>query len=131
MGTIALAVEEFVAADPAVVFGRFGRDSGAGRLFGAARDRVAVGEPVTLRAPIAGGPPVDVLGRISELRGPRTITITHDQPWRGRIRLRFAPRTRQHPDPARRRDRRAWAGVADAPPRASGPRPCRHRGRVG
>ncbi|MCO5614896.1 hypothetical protein L7F22_069181 [Adiantum nelumboides] len=63
MGTIALAVEEFVAADPAVVFGRFGRDSGAGWLFGAACDRVAVGEPVTLRAPIAGGPPVDVLGR--------------------------------------------------------------------
>lgn len=91
MGTIALAVEEFVAADPAVVFGRFGRDSGAGWLFGAACDRVAVGEPVTLRAPIAGGPPVDVLGRISELRGPRTITITHDQPWRGRIRLRFTP----------------------------------------
>lgn len=89
MGTIAVAVEEFAAVAPEVVFDRFGRDGG-GWLFGASCDRVALGEPVTLRAPIGDGPPVDVLGRISGLRRPHTITVTHDQPWRGRIRLRFA-----------------------------------------
>lgn len=88
MGSIALAVERFAAAAPTVVFDRFGTE-GAGWLFDAVCDRVAVGAPVALRAPIAGGPPVDVLGRISDLRVSRAITITHDQPWRGRIRLRF------------------------------------------
>lgn len=90
MGAIAIAVEEFAAVAPGVMFEQFGQDTGGGWLFGAACDVVAPGALVTLRAPIGGGPPVDVLGRISELRRPRTITITHDQPWRGRIRLRFA-----------------------------------------
>ncbi|GAA1387348.1 hypothetical protein GCM10009613_22780 [Pseudonocardia kongjuensis] len=88
MGTIAVTVEEFAAVAPEVVFDRFGRDGG-GWLFGASCDRVALGEPITLLTPIGDGPPVDVLGRISDLRRPHGITITHDQPWRGRIRLRF------------------------------------------
>ncbi|MEV1292243.1 substrate-binding protein [Pseudonocardia sp. NPDC049635] len=90
MGTISVAVEEFAAAAPAVVFGRFGRSGEGGWLFGAACDRIAVGEPVTVEAPIGGGPPVEILGRICALRPPHLLAITHDQPWRGRIRLRFA-----------------------------------------
>lgn len=90
MGTIAIAVEEFASVAPRVMFEQFGRDTGGSWLFAAACDQVCRGAWVTLRAPIGGGPPVDVLGRISELRHPSAITITHDQPWRGRIRLRFA-----------------------------------------
>ncbi|MFP5021644.1 ABC transporter substrate-binding protein [Pseudonocardia phyllosphaerae] len=90
MGTLAIGVDEFAAVAPSLVFDQFGRD-GSGWLFGAACDRVEVGAVVTLRAPLGGGPPVEILGRISELRRPRSLTITHDQPWRGRIRLRFSP----------------------------------------
>ncbi|OLT12913.1 ABC transporter substrate-binding protein [Pseudonocardia sp. CNS-139] len=91
MGTLAVTAEDSAAVPPEIVFDQFGRVGEGGWLFGAACDRVALGSVVTLRAPIGGGPPVDILGRISGLRRPRLISITHDQPWRGRIRLRFAP----------------------------------------
>lgn len=91
MGTVAVTAEEFAAVPPEVVFDRFGQGTGAGWLFDADCDRLAVGSVVTLRAPLGGGEPVDIHGRISDLRRPVSITVTHDQPWRGRIRLRFAP----------------------------------------
>ncbi len=90
METVAVSVEEFAAVPPEVVFDRFGAGTGAGWLFGAICDRLAIGAVATLRPPIGAAGPVDVLGRISELRRPHTIAITHDLPWRGRIRLRFA-----------------------------------------
>lgn len=89
MGTVVVAVEEFVAASPEVVFDRFGAGSGAGWLFGATCDRVATGVVVTLRPPIGACGPVEIVGRISTLRRPQLITITHDLPWRGRIVLRL------------------------------------------
>lgn len=89
MGAVAVSVEEFAAVPPEVVFDRFGSGTGAGWLFGATCDRLATGSVVTLRPPIGAAGPVDVLGRISELRRPHTVAVTHDLPWRGRIRLRF------------------------------------------
>ena len=90
MGTVTISAEEFAAVPPEVVFDRFGRGAGAGWLFGAACDRLAVGAVVTMQAPIGAAGPVDVLGRISGLRRPDSIVVSHDQPWRGSIRLRFA-----------------------------------------
>ncbi|MET0190253.1 MAG: ABC transporter substrate-binding protein [Pseudonocardia sediminis] len=89
MGVVAVTAEEFVAVPPEVVFDRFGRGSGAGWLFDADCDRPVVGAVVTLRAPLGGTAPVDIHGRISEVRRPHSLTVTHAQPWRGRIRLRF------------------------------------------
>jgi urea transport system substrate-binding protein len=91
MGVVAVSAEEFAAVPAEAVFDRFGAGSGAGWLFDAACDRLAVGSVVTIRVPFGRGQPVDILGRVSGLRRPTSITIDHDQPWRGRIRLRFAP----------------------------------------
>ncbi len=90
MGAVAVSVEEFAAVPPEVAFDRFGAGAGAGWLFGAVCDRLTAGAVVTLRPPIGAAGPVEILGRISELRRARTIAITHDLPWRGRILLRFA-----------------------------------------
>ncbi|MEJ8280936.1 ABC transporter substrate-binding protein [Pseudonocardia spirodelae] len=89
MGALAITVEDLAAVPPEVVFDRFGTGDDGGWLFGAVCDRLAVGAVVTLQAPVGGGPPVEMLGRISDLRRPVAVTIEHDQPWRGRIRLRF------------------------------------------
>jgi branched-chain amino acid transport system substrate-binding protein len=88
-----LCAEQQVDAPPAQVFDLFGAGSGAGWLFDANCDRVAVGSVVTLSAPI-GGPgmtPVDLLGRISVVKSPLRIEIVHEQPWRGRLRVLFDP----------------------------------------
>jgi urea transport system substrate-binding protein len=88
-----LCAEQQVDAPPARVFDLFGAGSGAGWLFDANCDRVAVGSVVTLSAPI-GGPgttPVDILGRISVVTSPLRIEIVHEQPWRGRLRVLFDP----------------------------------------
>ncbi|WP_214366678.1 substrate-binding protein [Pseudonocardia sp. H11422] len=88
---LALSAEQRVDAPPAAVFALFGAGAGAGWVFDAACDRVAVGAVVTLHAPL-GGPdaaPVQILGRISAVRAPSRIEIVHDLPWRGRLRLLF------------------------------------------
>ncbi|MBO0872567.1 MAG: ABC transporter substrate-binding protein, partial [Pseudonocardia sp.] len=92
MGTLALTAEERINVPPAAVFDLFGTTS-AGWVFGAACDRVEVGAAVTLCAPLdgAGSRPVDILGRISRVRRPSRIEIVHNQPWSGRLRLRFDP----------------------------------------
>ena len=91
MGDLALSVEQHVDASPDAVFALFGAGTGAGWLFDATCDRVAVGAVVTLRAPLGGSAaePVEILGRIAAVRAPARIEIVHDQPWRGRLRLRF------------------------------------------
>lgn len=88
MGVVTLAAREFIAAPVESVFDRFGAGTGAGWVFDAACDHVKPGAVVTMRVPLGSGP-VDILGRISALRRPSAITLTHDQPWRGRIKLRF------------------------------------------
>jgi urea transport system substrate-binding protein len=92
MGTLALTAEERIDVAPPAVFELFGA-SNAGWVFDASCDRVEVGALVTLRAPLdgAGALPVDILGRISKVRRPSRIEVVHDQPWRGRLRLRFDP----------------------------------------
>ncbi|TCK21499.1 substrate-binding protein [Pseudonocardia endophytica] len=89
MEAVAVSVEEFASAPPDVVFDRFGAGPEAGWLFGAVCDRVTAGAVVTLRPPIGSSGPVEIVGRISDVRRPHALTITHDLPWRGRIRLRF------------------------------------------
>ncbi|MFR9805360.1 hypothetical protein ACL02T_24205 [Pseudonocardia sp. RS010] len=129
MGTVAVSAEEFAAVPPEAVFDRFGGSTGAGWLFDATCDRIAVGSVVTLRVPLGGAGPVDVLGRISALRRPTSLTVSHDQPWRGRIRLRLAPapggtRIRLHAEIDRRGlewlMRRQGLPVPPAPRRAPG-----------
>jgi urea transport system substrate-binding protein len=88
MGVVTLSTEEFIAAPVESVFERFGAGHGAGWVFDAVCDRLDVGSVVTMHAPF-GGEPVDIFGRVSAVRRPCAITIVHDQPWRGRLRLRF------------------------------------------
>uniref|UniRef100_A0AAU2AEJ9 Substrate-binding protein n=1 Tax=Streptomyces sp. NBC_00093 TaxID=2975649 RepID=A0AAU2AEJ9_9ACTN len=107
MAALVLPAEEWTAAPPLATFGLFGAGTGAGWVFDAVCDRVVVGAAVSMRAPL-GGPVADVaeiIGRITKVRPPspgrgqirRTggdggrIEILHDQPWRGRIKLRFDP----------------------------------------
>jgi urea transport system substrate-binding protein len=87
MSALALAAEQTVAAPPETVFGLFGAGAGAGWVFDAACDRVAVGAVVTLRAPLGGD--AAILGRIIALDPPHRIVIGHDVPWRGRLRCLF------------------------------------------
>jgi urea transport system substrate-binding protein len=91
--TLALSAEQHVDATPDVVFGLFGAGAGAGWVFDAACDPVRAGAAVTLRAPMFGaaGEPVEILGRITAVRPPSRIEIWHDQPWRGRLRVRIDP----------------------------------------
>lgn len=95
MGGLALHAQTSIEAPPDAVFALFGSTSGAGWLFDATCDRVAVGAVVTLQAPL-GGERITVLGRISALRPPGAarpgrIELRLDQPWRGRLRVLFEP----------------------------------------
>ena len=84
---------QWTAALPAAAYSLFGADPGAGWVFDAHCDRVAVGNAVSMRAPIAGfgADGVDIIGRIAAARPGSEIEIAHDQPWRGRIKLHFTP----------------------------------------
>ncbi|WP_300007855.1 substrate-binding protein [Pseudonocardia sp.] len=93
MGGLVLHAQTSIEAPPGAVFALFGSETGAGWLFDAVCDRVAVGAVVTMQAPL-GGEQVAVLGRISAVRPPRRsrpgrIEIRLDQPWRGRLRVLF------------------------------------------
>ncbi len=70
------------------MFALFGAGSGAGWVFDAACDRVAVGAVVTMRAPLGGEPPA-LLGRIVGLRPPARVDVRLDQPRQGRLRVLF------------------------------------------
>ncbi|MFE7277812.1 substrate-binding protein [Streptomyces sp. NPDC057623] len=105
MAALVLPVEEWTAAPPVAAFGLFGAGTGAGWLFDAVCDRVAVGAAVRMRAPLDGpvADGVEIIGRITVVRPPSPgpenarrsaglggcIEIVHDQPWRGLIKLRF------------------------------------------
>ncbi|MCX6462338.1 MAG: ABC transporter substrate-binding protein [Pseudonocardiales bacterium] len=93
MAGVALTAEQRIDAPPGAVFALFGGSTGAGWLFDASCERVAVGAAVTMQAPL-GGEPVAVLGRISAVRPPDParpgrIELRLDQPWRGRLRVLF------------------------------------------
>lgn len=90
MGSVVLIADETVAARPGVVYGLFGSPEGAGWLFAAECDVLAVGSVVTLQLPVGGGQgAVDILGRVTALVPQRQIVIALDQPWRGRLRVRL------------------------------------------
>ena len=85
MGSVVLVADETVAAAREVVYSLFGSRQGAGWIFAADCDALAVGSVVTLQLPVGGGQAaVDVLGRVASLVPPRQIVIAFDQPWRGR-----------------------------------------------
>ncbi len=92
MAGLALSAEQRIEAPPSVVFDLVGAGSGAGWLFDTTCDRLAAGAAVALRAPL-GGPAVDLLGRIAQIRPPGRrrgrIDIRLDVPWRGTLRLLF------------------------------------------
>ena len=90
MGCVVLVAEETVAARPDVVYGLFGTREGAGWVFAADCDVLAVGSVVTLQLPVGDGQAaVDILGRVASLVPQRQIVIALDQPWRGRLRVRL------------------------------------------
>lgn len=93
MARLVLRAEQWTAAPPAATFSLFGGGAGAGWVFDALCDHVAVGNAVSMRAPIAGfgGDGVDIIGRIVAVRPGSEIEMAHDQPWRGRLKLRFIP----------------------------------------
>ena len=93
MGQLTLSAVEEIEAPPAVVFGLFGVGAGAGWVFDALCDRITVGAAVTLRAPFDGpnAEALDIHGRICLVQFGRRIDIAHEQPWRGRVTIRFEP----------------------------------------
>lgn len=93
MGQLSLTAVEEVSAPPSVVFGLFGAGAGAGWVFDALCDRIGVGAAVTLGAPLDGphAPPIEIHGRICLVKFGRRIDIVHEQPWRGRVSIRFEP----------------------------------------
>jgi urea transport system substrate-binding protein len=93
MAVLTLTTQEHVDATPTATFGCLAAGAGAGWIFDAVCDGVSPGNAIALRAPLDGpsAPPVEILGRIGAVRPPSRVEIVHDQPWRGRIVLRFAP----------------------------------------
>lgn len=89
MGSVVLVAEESVPAPPEEVFTLFGTGIGTGLIAGSACDRLAPGAVVSLPLPL-GGTTVEVLGRISAVTPSRRVVVTHDQPWRGRLRIKLA-----------------------------------------
>ena len=55
MGSVVLVADETVAARRDVVYGLFGAGAGAGWVFAAECDTLAVGSVVTLQLPVGGG----------------------------------------------------------------------------
>jgi branched-chain amino acid transport system substrate-binding protein len=92
MAVLTLTAQEQVDYPPAVTFALFGSGANVGWLFDAVCDAVTPGSAITLKAPLdgPGAPPVEILGRIGALRPPSRLEVVHDQPWRGRMVLRFA-----------------------------------------
>jgi len=90
---LALSVEQRFAAPPETVFDLFGAGAGAGWVFDAFCDRVAVGAFVTFRVPLGAADldPVELLGRIVAVRAPSRIEVVHHQPWQGRLRVQIDP----------------------------------------
>src|SRR5438128_9484526 len=92
MGDLVVAAEEWLAASPSTVFGRFGAASGAGWLFDASCDCVAPGAVVRFAMPGPGGrPPIQSTGRIVEVQPGRRLVMQQESPWRGRVTLTFTP----------------------------------------
>lgn len=90
MESLIVISDETVTGSPDSVYAQFGMGEGSGWLFAAEYDARAVGSAVTLRLPVGGASAtVDILGRIAGLAPGRQIVIAHDQPWRGRLRLRL------------------------------------------
>ena len=84
--------DETVAARRDVVYGLFGARVGAGWVFAAECDTLAVGSVVTLQLPVGGQAAVGILGRVTSLVPPRQIVIALDQPWRGQLRICLEPK---------------------------------------
>ncbi|HEX3750737.1 MAG TPA: substrate-binding protein [Streptosporangiaceae bacterium] len=134
MQAIALIADSHLAVPPDEAFWLFGRGGQSGWLLGAACDAVRPGAAVSLRLPAGLGSPaaVDILGRIGACVPGRLIEIVHDQPWQGRLRLKFKPApaggTRfsvsaelDSSGLAWLMDRRGWAPGADAGAGGIGP----------
>ncbi len=86
-----LVVGEHHTLPAAELYETFGSArAGTGWLLGAECDAVRPGAAVSADVPLDGsGAAVRLLGRISGCVPGSRITITHDQPWAGRIVLRF------------------------------------------
>lgn len=90
MQNVVLVAGEHYPIRADALFASFGAHPGDGWLLGASCDELRLGAAVSARIPMGPeNPAVQLLGRISELKHGRKVTITHDQPWRGRIHLRF------------------------------------------
>lgn len=90
MQTVVLVAGEHHPVPARQLYASFGSGAVGGWLLGAACDAVRPGAAVSAQIPLgAGGPDVLLLGRISSCTPGAKITIVHDQPWRGRVHLRF------------------------------------------
>lgn len=90
MQTVVLVAGERHTVPASELYASFGSGAAGGWLLGAACDGVRPGAAVSASIPLgAGSPEVVLLGRISRCVPGAKITIVHDQPWRGRIHLRF------------------------------------------
>jgi urea transport system substrate-binding protein len=90
MQTVVLVAGQHHPVPARDLYASFGSGGAGGWLLGAACDSVQPGSAVSANIPLGlGGPDVLLLGRISNCVPGAKITIVHDQPWRGRIHLRF------------------------------------------
>lgn len=91
MYTAVLVAGEHHPVTASQLYDSFGaRTAGAGWLLDAQCDAVRPGAAVSAQIPLGDdGRRVQLLGRISDCVPGTRIAISHDQPWRGRIVLRF------------------------------------------
>ena len=90
MQTVVLIAGERYPVPAEELFCSFGSGTDGAWLLGASCDSVRLGATVSACIPLGpDGADVLLLGRISGCIPGSRITITHDQPWRGRIHLRF------------------------------------------
>jgi urea transport system substrate-binding protein len=85
---LSVTAQIFVAGPPALAYQRF-LD---GDLLDLECTRFVIGAAVSVSLPLgddATGPPITLLGHVAAIRHGRSVAITHHQPWRGRLTLRF------------------------------------------
>ncbi|MDX6231135.1 MAG: urea transport system substrate-binding protein [Nocardioidaceae bacterium] len=89
MQTVVLVAGQHHPVSARDLYASFGSGVTGGWLLGAACDSVQPGAAVSAHIPLGADGDVVLLGRISSCVPGAKITIVHDQPWRGRIHLRF------------------------------------------
>lgn len=90
MSALSVTAQISTADPPEIAFARFTE----GGILDLECTRFMVGAPVSVSLPAGGGVgasslPITLLGHVASIRRGKAVVITHHQPWRGLLKVRF------------------------------------------